>query len=189
MNRPSSRPIATLMVSQALANLNVVEEGDNRGKAVETYQASCVPPIPPGSPWCAAFVRYRMKQAATMLGTTYDNAFPRSGYTPDWANYAKRTGKWISVSDCYDGLIGETQISQAILPGDLALFYFSQLGRIAHIGIITKVRKSGLITVEGNTSPEPEDDGLVDRDGDGVFRKDRKWTELGKLGGILMVDF
>lgn len=183
------RPIATTAASDAINNIGVVEVGDNRGKAVETYLESCVPSLGPGHPWCAAFVRYRMKAAATKLGTTYDTTFPRSAYTPDWASWAKQNGKWIPVSDLYDGTVGGKDVKQVILPGDLALFYFSQLGRIGHIGIITSVRKTGLMTVEGNTSPEPEDASEVERDGDGVYRKNRKWTELGKFGGILLVDF
>jgi hypothetical protein len=187
--RAAMRPIAVKAASDALANVGVAEEGNNAGKAVETYLASCVPPLGPGAPWCAAFVRYRMKAAATKLGLTYDTSFPRSAYTPDWANWGRRNGKWIPVSELYDGMVGDNPVRQVILPGDLALFYFSQLGRIGHIGIITSVRKTGLMTVEGNTSPEPEDASEVERDGDGVFRKNRGWTELGKFGGILLVDF
>jgi hypothetical protein len=44
-------------------------------------------------------------------------------------------------------------------------------------------------TIEGNTSPEPDDDGVVERDGDGVYKKNRQWSELGKFGGILRVNF
>lgn len=189
MNRVNSRPIAATAASDALENIGVQEEGHNSGKYVKAYLASCVPPLTEGSPWCAAFVRYRMKAAATRLGLTYDSTFPRSGYTPDWANWAKKNNRWIPVSELYDGMVGDKNVSDVILPGDLALFYFSQLGRIGHIGIIASVRKTGIITVEGNTGPEPEDAHAIEREGDGVYRKDRKWTELGKFGGILLVDF
>ncbi len=50
-----SRPIALRAAKEALDNIGVQEVGDNRGKAIEVYQASTVPPVPPGSPWCAAF--------------------------------------------------------------------------------------------------------------------------------------
>lgn len=189
MTRAAMRPIATTAAADAINNIGVVEVGNNAGKAVETYLASCKPPLGPGHPWCAAFVRYRMKAAATKLGMVYDESFPRSAYTPDWASWAKQNGKWIPVSELYDGTVGDKDVKQVILPGDLALFYFSQLGRIGHIGIVASVRKTGLITIEGNTSPEPEDASAVERDGDGVYRKNRRWTELGKFGGILLVDF
>lgn len=185
--RAVHRPIAMSAISGAIANVGVQESGgENRGKYVEAYQQSCVPPIPPGSPWCAAFVRFRMKHAATSLGMTYDSTFPRSGYTPDWSNWAKKNNKWIAAGkDFGDGVY----LSSVILPGDIALFYFKALGRIGHIGLIEKVTPSGLVTIEGNTSPEPEDADEVERDGDGVFRKNREWNELGYWGGILMVDF
>ncbi len=189
MNRVKNRPIAVGAAADAIANVGVQEVGNNAGKAVETYLASCVPPLGAGAPWCAAFVRYRMKAAATKLGVAYDNTFPRSGYTPDWANWARKNNRWISASECSDGLIGEKPVSEIILPGDLALFYFQQLGRIGHIGIIISASSKGLVTVEGNTSPEPEDADEVERDGDGVYRKRRSWSELGKFGGVLLVDF
>lgn len=177
-----SRAIALLAASKAVANVGTLEEGDNRGKAVEAYQASCKPPIPPGSPWCAAFVRFRMKSAATELGITYDATFPRSGYTPDWSAWGKKNSKWVSASDAKAN-------PTKVRVGDCALFYFSQLGRIGHIGIVVEVHDWGVWTVEGNTSPEPSDDTCVERDGDGVFKKKRNWSELGQFGGFVLVDF
>ena len=44
-------------------------------------------------------------------------------------------------------------------------------------------------SVEGNTSPEAEDEDAVERDGDGVFRKVRAWHELGINGGFVAIDF
>jgi hypothetical protein len=73
--------------------------------------------------------------------------------------------------------------------GDLALFYFSALSRIAHIGIVTKVEEWGVYTVEGNTSPEPSDELSVERDGDGLYAKKRNWSEFGKFGGFGFVNF
>jgi hypothetical protein len=63
------------------------------------------------------------------------------------------------------------------------------MGRLAHIGIVTGVFPWGVYTVEGNTSPEAEDEDTVQRDGDGVFRKARAWRELGLYGGFVAVDF
>lgn len=184
--RPTNRPIATKALELAIANIGVTEVGVNRGAAVEAYQASCKPPIPAGSPWCAAVVRFRMKQAATALGTTYDPTFPRSGYTPDWANWAKENGCWISVVDAKDSVANKTG---RVLPGDLVLFYIKPLGRIGHIGVIQSVHSWGCWTIEGNTSPEPSDAYAVERDGDGYFRKKRNWSELGTFGGVLTVNF
>lgn len=189
MTRNANRPIATLAAKEAIDNIGVQEVGNNGGKAVETYLASCIPSLGAGAPWCAAFVRYRMKAAATKLGLTYDISFPRSGYTPDWANWAKQNNKWIAANQILNGLSGQQQVKDIILPGDLALFYFSQLGRIGHIGIVVNANANGLTTIEGNTSPEPADAHEVEREGDGVYRRRRTWRSLGKFGGILMVDF
>jgi hypothetical protein len=181
-----SRPIATLAVQLSISNAGVQETGENRGKAVEAYQSSCVPPLPPGSPWCAAVVRFRYKQAATQLATTYDKTFPRTGWTPDYSAWAKRTGTWITKKSL--DVVG-TDTYKAVMPGDLVCFYMKSLGRIAHIGLVTNVYSWGVITMEGNTSPEPSDELSVERDGDGYYRKERTWAELGEWGGIVQVDF
>jgi hypothetical protein len=181
------RPIAELALKLAVANEGVIEEGINRGDAVEAYQKSCVPPLPPGSPWCAAVIRYRLKQAATKLGLVYDKTFPRTGWTPDYSAWAKANDKWITVNVLKS--VGIDTLQKAVFPGDLVCFYMSHLGRIAHIGQVVAVHPWGLETIEGNTSPEPSDEGSVERDGDGYFFKTRTWAELGKFGGVIQLDF
>ena len=183
----SLRPIANLAVKLSIDNKGVQEVGQNRGAAVEAYQASCVPPLPAGSPWCAAVIRFRLKQAATQLGVTYDATFPRTGWTPDYSAWAKRNDKWISVTRLKT--IKNGKIEDVVLPGDLTCFYMSHLGRIAHIGMVVQVHSWGVETIEGNTSPEPSDEGSVERDGDGYYLKMRTWDELGKFGGIVQIDF
>lgn len=180
----SERRIALLATDLAVANAGVQEVGENRGKAVEAYQASCKPALPPGSPWCAAHVRFRMKQAATQLGITYDETYPRSGWCPDYSRWHKSEGLWLPVQHIIDGTT-----TKRPRRGDVALFYFSQLSRIAHIGIVTKVEEWGVYTIEGNTSPEPSDELSVERDGDGLYVKKRNWRELGKFGGFGFVNF
>lgn len=174
----SNRPIALKAAAEALDNIGVVEDGENRGKWVETYQAAVG--IPPGSPWCAAFVRYRLERAAAALGTTVPKSFPDSGWTPDYANWAKANGFWVPVADAQNGVINPRI-------GDLACFYFAAKQRIAHIGIVVQRKDWGVITVEGNTGSD--DPGEVNRDGDGVYRKLRTWSELGKLGGFARINW
>jgi hypothetical protein len=58
--------------------------------------------------------------------------------------------------------------------------------RVAHIGIVVAVHPWGVTTVEGNTGPDG--DGVVERNGDGVYRKSREWMELGQFGGFMRVD-
>jgi hypothetical protein len=54
---------------------------------------------------------------------------------------------------------------------------------------VTGVFPWGVKTVEGNTSPEMEDEDKVTREGDGVYRKARAWRELGSNGGFVSIDW
>jgi len=176
------RPIATLALDYARQNIGVVEEGENRGKAVEAYLASCKPPLPPGNPWCVAHVRFRLKQAATKLGKTYDESMPRTGYTPDYVAWAVENGHWVpwtTVEKDHD----------LVRPGDLCCFYFEVMGRHAHMGIFERwIDDMYFHTIEGNTSP-PSGTVGVERDGDGLYRKKRILRQLGVKGGFIKLDF
>ena len=176
-----SRPIATLALELALKNVGVQEEGNNAGRAVGSYLASCIPPLPAGNPWCVAHVRYRLKQAATQLGIVYDETMPRTGYTPDYYNWAVENNKWISRKKAEER-------PELIRPGDLCLFYFSQMGRHAHMGMVVDATTNGISTVEGNTSP-PKIGTAVEREGDGLYKKYRSFASLGSKGGFVLLDF
>lgn len=169
-------PIALRAAKDALANVGVTEEGgENRGKYVEIYLASVG--LGPGNPWCAAFVFYRLQQAAKAVGAVMSPKPPKSGYCPDWKSWAKSNGLWIPV---------DSDIK--VLPGDVALFYFASKERVAHAGIVVERKASGgVLTVEGNTGPEKG--GEVNRDGDGVYKKDRDWHEFGAYGGFVRLPF
>jgi len=177
-----NRPIALRAAKEALDNIGVQEVGNNAGKAVETYQKACIPPVPPGSPWCAAFVVYRLRNAGHDLALEIPADFPRSAYCPDFGTWARRTKNWLPASEA------KADYTKVRI-GDLCCFWFAPLNRLAHIGIVTGVFPWGVYTVEGNTSPEAEYEDRVERDGDGVFRKVRAWHELGANGGFVAVDF
>lgn len=169
------REIALKAAADALANVGVEEQGgENRGKYVGIYQRST--DNDPGDPWCASFCYYRLITAAAF----YDKGLvgiPRSGYTPDWKAAAVKVGDWLSASRA-------KARPTRVRVGDLCLFYSASKRRIFHIGIVVEVHSWGVVTVEGNTSAEPG----VDADGDGVFRKIRKWSELGSGGGFFLID-
>src|ERR1051325_1359139 len=123
-------PIALRAVADAEANVGVHEiGGENHGKFVEIYLASVG--LGPGAPWCAAFVNYRLQQAAKELGMHLPADFPRSGYCPDYQDWAKKHGVWIPV---------DTARSLGSIPerGDLCLFYFAAKRRVAHIGMVAQ---------------------------------------------------
>ena len=150
--------------------------GNNRGAQVERFLASVH--LSPGDPWCAAFVRHCLGKAAGFLGTELPAGFPDSGYVPDYGNWAKSQGAWITAGQAAQG---DHQPQR----GDLICFYFEAKGRLAHIGIVTGTYPGGVTTVEGNTS----DPAGVDRDGDGVYEKRRSPYVLGARGGFIRLGF
>lgn len=160
----------------ALANVGVTEEGENRGQWVETYQRAVG--IPPGSPWCAAFVRFRFEKAAEKLDLDLPAAFPDSGWVPSYEAWARRSGLWIHPRD-----------ADNVQKGDLACFWFAAKDRCAHIGIVvTPPDEDGVFeTVEGNTGPDRGTQ--VARDGDGVYLKRRTIGHLGARGGFIRIPF
>lgn len=170
--------IGRAAATAALANVGVTEEGENRGQWVETYQRSVG--IPPGSPWCAAFIRFRFEQAAEKLDLDLPAAFPDSGWVPSYEAWAKRSGFWIPAKDAKEG---------DVAVGDLACFWFAAKGRCAHIGIVTRpLDASGRFScVEGNTGPDRGTE--VERDGDGVYLKRRRISHLGASGGFIRIPF
>ena len=172
-------PIALRAVADAEANVGVVEQGgENHGKAVETYLRSVG--LAAGAPWCAAFVHYRLREAAREIQARLPGDFPVSGYCPDYQDWAKKHGVWIPV---------DTARSMGSIPerGDLCLFYFAAKRRVAHIGMVAQAGLGGALfqTVEGNTGPETG----VNRDGDGVYKKSRSCASLGEFGGFIRLVF
>lgn len=181
----ANRKIAILAANDALANVGVHEEtGNNDGKYIRMYQQSCVPPISEHGPWCAGFVVYRYTQAALQLGEDVPDDYPLSGWCPSFSRWAKKNSLWVPAMSC-------VQDNGQVRVGDQALFYFKTLGRIGHTGIVVEIDPNGrgVWTVEGNTSPEPDDYAHVEREGDGVYRKWRTWGEFGQYGGFARIDF
>jgi hypothetical protein len=170
--------VAVKASQDAVLNIGVQEEGVNSGKYVNTYQQACDPKLPDGSPWCMAFVVFRFKKAAHSLNKVIRSDWPRSGYCPHHYRWALNNGYFIHYVDASTN-------PTVIKPGYIALFYSNVLGRIAHTGIVVAVHEWGVETVEGNTSAPPRNATEVDREGDGVYMKSRKWAQLGLYGGFV----
>lgn len=151
--------------------LDVREVGNNSGKWVEIYLKAVN--LLRGNPWCQAFVVYRLVTAAHFLGKTVPASFPRSGSTVVVSGWFKKNGLWISRQSVVNGKAG-------IKPGDIAYFFFASKGRIAHTGLVVDVESNGFWSIEGNTGPGPG----VEREGQGVYKKFRTWSNLGLLGGF-----
>lgn len=176
----SYRPIAIEAARAALANVGVTETGgDNRGPAVETYQRSVG--ISPGSPWCAAFVRYRLEAAAEKLDLDIPIGFPDTGWVPSFVAWAQTNKVWVPRATA--------RVEPSLVrPGDLVAFWFQAKARCAHIGIVVATpTTSGFVSVEGNTGPDRGT--TVERDGDGVYRKQRTWSSVGTGGGFIRLNF
>lgn len=167
--------IAILAAEEALANVGTTEEGaDNHGDHIAKYLQTVG--LNEGYAWCAAFVKYRFIQAATKLKKKMPKSFmDLSGYTPDWAAWAKKEKRWITVQEARDN-------PDLLKKGYLGLFYSKTRGRIYHIGVVINTIEGGVLMVEGNTGPETD---IVSSDGDGVYKKHRKWINFGIYGGFI----
>jgi hypothetical protein len=153
--------------------LSVREEGgNNRGRWVALILA--VVHLAVGNPWCLAWVQLRLRKAAAALGLSLPSWVPLTGYTPAFVAAAKKQGLFFTTRDALTG-------KRSVQPGDLAFFWGRADGgfRIRHVGIVISVHDWGVMTVEGNTGPESG--GKLNRDGDGVYKKRRDWTELGDV--------
>lgn len=163
--------IVEIAKAQAAANVREVG-GANRGPQVETYLKAAG--MSPGSPWCAAFVAWVIREASGQAKA------------PRWATAS-------AVTNFFN--------AQTKLRGTEFLAYPHERGRVkagwiwvraasvadaeaargrkwtrGHTGIVTSPDGAGFATVEGNTNKAGS------RDGDGVYSKSQSWTDPRTLG-------
>ena len=151
----STRTLGEKAVECALRSVGVHEEGgDNHGPAVKKYLASVG--LPEGSPWCAAFVYYKVQQAASELGVHF--SYPKTGLVQAVVSWAREHG----------------HLSRTPEVGMAVAIWHKNLNRYAHIGLITKVEKgerfTTIETVEGNSNSDGS------RNGTAVVQHRRKWA-------------
>ena len=126
------------LVAIAASQLGVREAtGKNDGIAVESYLA--VSGLDKGYAWCAAYVGWVYRQAGFSQ--------PKSAWSPD--------------------LFPSSRITREYLAGNVLGIYFSDLKRIAHVGLIVKREGDWSVSYEGNTNISGS------REGDGVYVKRR----------------
>lgn len=173
----SPGPVARKAASDAVANIGVTEEGgNNRGRYIRIYLAAVSLFSP--NPWCMAFCIYRLRKAAEDLRVLLPKDMPLTGSTTVFANWSKSKGLFIPVE--------KAKLNPKLVArGDLCFFYNGLTGRMRHVGIVTQVHDWGVTTVEGNTGPGAG----VNADGDGVFEKQRKWSNLASKGGFARLPF
>ncbi|WP_254070950.1 peptidoglycan-binding protein [Pedobacter sp. L105] len=126
------------LVSIAEHELGVREgSGHNDGERVESYLAYAG--LKKGDPWCAAFISWIFAREGF--------AKPRSGWSPD--------------------LFPSSRLARSALPADVIGIYFEDKKRIAHVGLIEKIKGDWCFSIEGNTNIS----GSIE--GDGVYRRRR----------------
>jgi cell wall-associated NlpC family hydrolase len=106
---------------------------------------------------------------------------PRTGSTVLFSDWGKKKSWWIRRADLE---LGRENIQE----GDIVFYFFAAKGRIAHTGIVVDANSNtDFKTVEGNTSSGLKD--VVDRDGQGVYMKQRSISALGLFGGIVRLPY
>lgn len=150
---------AETLIAIAQSQIGVREvNGNNDGPEVEAYLA--VASLKKGEPWCAAFLSWVFKQAGYQQ--------PRTGWSP--------------------ALFPEARWVKAPSPGLVFGIYFPALKRIAHCGMVERLKGSWLVCIEGNTNINGS------REGDRVYRKLRhvktiyryaNWMNNKKKKGVL----
>ena len=161
-------PLVRSSLNVATSQVGVMEEppGSNRGPQVDEYlRAVGLDPSTDSYPWCAAFVYWSFRQAATRIGVT--NPVIRTAGVLDHWNKAGRAGITRLLPD-------EIQEDFSLLKPGL-IFVINTGGGKGHIGLVEDFSNDRLITIEGNTNLPG------DREGVGVFRRTgRKLTEINK---------
>lgn len=144
--------------------------GENRGGKIRTYLSNAGISIP--APWCAAFVQWVTDGAARYLAVANPlDDVQREALVADYATLGKERGWTVEPFQAR--------------PGDLVLFRFGDSDRWNHIGFLEErlqyVQQRGrrvyrsFRTCEGNTSPGVGGDAEAQREGEGVYRKLRKY--------------
>jgi hypothetical protein len=124
----AAKGTAERVLEVARGELGEVEHplGSNKTKYGEAYGMN-------GVAWCAEFVWWVFQQAGVPLPI-------KTAYTPTLASAFQSEKRWLS------------NVSKDVEAGDVVLFYWPSMGRIAHVGIVEVVLASGDVqTIEGNS--------------------------------------
>lgn len=146
-----------LLLEEARRYLGTREEpkGSNRGTHIDYWLRTVGSPL--GSPWCAAAVWC-------------------------WGLQATGRARWPvrmsgRVQDIVDvAIANQTFTTDATLavPGDLVVFYYPSLKRYGHIAVLEHaITDRRVKSLDGNTAPDAAAGSAADREGYGVFRKNR----------------
>lgn len=157
-----------MILDAAFACVGIQEEGgDNRGKMVESFQATIGGAN--GEAWCLSFIQSLIAYVEDRLGLVCN--LPLTEHVLTLWDRAPKTCRILEPD---------------VRPGDLILWRYGTTTK-GHIGIITQIHYKVVDTIEGNTSPR----GIVEREGDGVYIKQRaiKGTSLMHIQGFIRPGF
>lgn len=153
-----------MLVEVARRFVGVKEKGDNRGELVELFQKA-VDGKAQGESWCMCFVQYCILEVER-TNAVKSKVFKSEHCLTVWNKSPKELRLKEPEAGC------------------LIIWQFDNTSN-GHVGIVTKVNKNTVETVEGNTG---DGSGVV-REGDGVYA--RKRSKLGsqkmKILGYLKV--
>ena len=177
---PHTVPLSpALLVAAANAFVGVSEQGgDNRGQMVEHFLRSVH--LPPGQPWCAAFVHH-------------------VGYSAHYDHQAGRSSWPLPATGSCEALARAARASGALRDephvGDIFLLYSRARRRFIHTGIVVGVLQDEervherdvhvCVTVEGNTNDDGSANGYTTMRKVRTFREADghrfvRWVEMGR---------
>lgn len=151
----------TLIVAATQVGIREDPVGSNSGPRVDEYLESVG--VSPGNPWCAAFVYWVFKGAASELGLP-NPAIRTAGVLDHWKKAGRQGITRLRPED--------VQEDYSLLRRGL-IFVINTGGGKGHMGIVDGLQDDRLITIEGNTNS------TGGREGIGVFiRESRKLSDI-----------
>lgn len=152
------KTLAEKLVSLARPEIGVEEvDGTNCGVRVDQYKSATNLPPHESWPWCAAFIDWLVREAMRD-GGPYTFARPTTAGAWDLENWSKKQD---------DSTHTLRNPGRNIAPGDVVIFKFS------HVGLAIGAPDGDYVTtIEGNTDAEGS------REGGGVYRKQRKLSQI-----------
>jgi len=159
----------------AISKIGVKEipPNSNRGPEVEAFLWSVV--LPPGNPYCMAFVFWCVGEAAKKVNL--ENPLPKTGYTPTFYNWVRK------------GCLDLPPVSGMELASGSLFLLFGKVGnepnpRVKHVGFCERLDGEILTTVEGNVEAGRDDEGVLipkeQREG-GIYRLKRSLSTIFKV--------
>lgn len=148
------------MVRVSQTQLGIFEHpmNSNSGPEVESFYQRSTFLKGTGWPWCAAFMCYVFKTAASKPGIEHSFKLPMTAGAYDFENWARNNSHYVEIIK---------SPFNKILPGDVIIFNFG------HIGLsISEIKNGRIDCVEGNT------DDRGSREGGGVYKKSRNLSLL-----------